>query len=194
VSYWGWPDVRPSWTWPGHEGETLQVDVYSASETVELLVDGESLGTNVAERCIATFEVPYRPGTLRAVGSNPHSLCELRTAGDPASIRLTPDRDTIHPGDLCFVTVEVADGDGLLHPNAAHTISFAADGAGTVAAVGSGDPAGTEPFRDNRRSAYRGRCLVVLRSGDDAGPIRLRAEANGLVGAEAVVHVSAELV
>jgi beta-galactosidase len=190
VTYWGWPDVRPSWTWPGHEGEPFRVDVYSRCETVELLLNGESLGTKVAERCTATFEAPYRPGTLRAVGLEPAAECKLRTAGEAARLRLTPDRETIHGNDLSFVTVEVLDADGLTHPNADHTISFVVDGVGKIAALGSADPVGTEPFRGEGRSAYRGRCLVVLRSQNEPGEIRLRAVADGLLGAEAAVRVA----
>jgi beta-galactosidase len=189
VTYWGWPDVRPSWTWPGHEGEPLTVDVYAACERVELFLNGASLGTKRVERCTATFEVPYRPGTLQAVGSNLDAARELRTAGEPASIRFAADRETIGCDDLSFVTVEVVDAGGLLHPNAGHEISFAVDGAGELAAVGSGDPVSTEPFRGNRRSAYRGRCLVVLRPRGERGEIHLRAEADGLAGAEATVCV-----
>merc|ERR1712178_24667 len=29
---WGFPDLLKSWTWPGHEGEALQVVVYSKSQ------------------------------------------------------------------------------------------------------------------------------------------------------------------
>src|SRR5437773_8808679 len=104
---------------------------------------------------VASFEVPYRPGTLRAVGSDGAGR-ELRTAGEPARLRLTPDRDRIgRDGDLSFVTVEVVDADGLLHPNAEHAVSFAVEGAGTIAAVGSGDPVSTELYVGDRRSAYR---------------------------------------
>jgi beta-galactosidase len=190
VTYWGWPDVRPSWTWPGHEGEAFLVDVYSACETVELLLNGESIGTKVAERCVATFEVPYRPGTLQAVGSNPAAERRLRTAGEAARVRLTADRDTISSDDLSFVTVEIVDAEGLTHPDADHTVSFTVDGAGTIAAVGSGDPVSAEPFRGERRSVHRGRCLVVLRSRDEPGEIRLRAEADGLTGDEIPVRVA----
>jgi beta-galactosidase len=189
VTYWGWPDVSPSWTWPGREGDLFRVDVYSACERVELLLNGESLGTKVAERCTATFEVPYRPGTLQAIGSKPGAECELRTVGEPARIRLTPDRDAIRGDDLSFVTVEVVDGDGLLHPNADHTITFCVDGDGELAAVGNGHPASTEPYRGNRRSVHRGRCLVALRSRAEEGEIRLRAEADGLAPGETVVRV-----
>jgi beta-galactosidase len=189
VSYWGWPDVWPSWTWPGHENEPFRVDVYSVCESVELLLDGASLGTKRPERCISTFEVPYRPGTLRAVGSGPAAACELRTAGEPARLRLTPDRDAIRVGDLSFVTVEVVDDDGCVDPNANHAISFTVDGDGVLAAVGNGDPESTERYRGNRCRAHRGRCLVVLRSRGDAGELRLRAEADGVADGETAVRV-----
>jgi beta-galactosidase len=198
VTYWGWPDVRPSWSWPGSEGEPLRVDVYSACEAVELFLDGESLGvqpSSGAERNIATFEVPYRPGTLRAVGlrgGRRAAECELRTVGEPARIRLAPDRDTLRPDthDLAYVTVEVVDADGLTHPNADHGISFAVDGQGMIAAVGNGDPVSTEPYVGDRRSAHRGRCLVVVRSLGERGEIRVRAEAPGLAGAETAIRVA----
>jgi beta-galactosidase len=189
VTYWGWPDVRASWTWPGHEDEPLRVDVYSACEAVELFLNGESLGTKTPDGNIAAFEVPFRPGTLRAVGSNPTAEVELRTVGESARLRLTADRDPIEGNGLSFVTVEVVDADGLMHPDAAHVISFAVDGPGAIAAVGSGDPAGTEPYRGTRRSVYRGRGLVVLRPHGEPGELRLRARADGLIEAEAVVRV-----
>jgi beta-galactosidase len=191
VTAWGWPDVRPSWTWPGSEGRTLQVDVYAPCERVELFLDGEPLGSRTPERLVASWSVPYRPGTLRVVGSDGAAL-ELRTAGEPARLRLTPDRDCIqaNPGDLSFVTVEVLDADGALDPNADHTVSFAVDGPGTIAALGSGDPVSTERYTGKRRSAYRGRCLVVLRPLGERGAIRLRAAADGLSDAESWVQVA----
>jgi beta-galactosidase len=191
VSRWGWPDVRPSWTWPGNEGRAFRIDVYTCGDAVELFLDDDSLGTSRTERCTASFEVPYLPGTLRAVGTD-GVACELTTAGEPARLRLTADRARIcrDGGDLSFVTVEVVDADGLLHPNAGHSIAFTVEGEGTIAAVGSGDPTSIEPYTGDRRSAYRGRCLVVLRSSGARGAIRLRAEAPDLAGGETTVVVA----
>ena len=63
------------------------------------------------------------------------------------------------------------DADGLLHPNANHTITFTVDGEGELAAVGNGDPVSTESYRGNRRSVHKGRCLAVLRSRGERGEI-----------------------
>ena len=195
-TYWGWPDVWPNWMWPGQEGQELTVDIYSACERVELWLNGRSLGvqpTTRGEKFIATFQVPYEPGQLKAVGyvaDRPVADCEVRTVGVPARIRLTPDRERIQAraGDLCYVTVEIVDGEGQVHPSADSAIFFTVVGGGTIAAVGSGNPVSTESYCGNQRRALRGRCLVVVRSCGTPGEIHLRAQADGLDGAEVVIQ------
>ena len=55
--------------------------------------------------------------------------------------------------------------------------------------MGSGNPVSTEPYVGNQRKAYRGRCLVVIRPNGKPGEIRLRAQADGLDGAQTVIEV-----
>lgn len=198
VTYWGWPDVRPSWTWPGQEGMKLRVDVYSACEEVELLLNGVSLGrkpAGKAEKHIAAFEVPYETGTLEAIGYTSGVAvagCRLETAGAGVRLRLTPDRVSIKAvrGDLSFVAVEVVDAAGRVNPTAGDSVSFAVSGPGTLAAVGSADPTSTEPYRGGQRRVFRGRCLAVVAANGTPGEIRLRAEAAGLETAEAAIQAS----
>jgi beta-galactosidase len=198
TTYWGWPDVDANWTWPGREGETFQVDVYSACEKVELFLNDTSLGvqpTTREERFTATFSVPYAPGTLKVVGyRDGKSVAEhaLHTVGAPAAIRLTPDRSQLinGAGDLSFVTVEVVDAEGRMCPNADHPIFFTVAGAGTLAAVGNGNPASEEAYVGNQRCAYRGRCLVVVKASGEPGEIRVRAQADGLEVAEVVIQAA----
>ncbi len=200
ITPWGWPDVISSWTWEGHEGQTLKVDVYSVCEKVELFLNGRSLGvrsTSHDERFTATFEVPYEPGELIAVGTigdQEAARTNLQTVGLPVQIRLTPDRSVVRcqdqsEGDLCYVTVEVLDENGNRHPWAADEIRFTVEGAGHLLAVGSSNPVSNERYVGDRRSAFQGRCLVVLKPGYEAGQIHLSAEAEGLRGAEIVVQV-----
>ena len=147
-----------------------------------------------AERFNAAFEVPYRPGILRAagyVGDRVVAEHALQTVGEPACIRLIPDRTTIEAaGDLSFVTVEVVDHAGRLHPNAAHEITFSLSGQGTLAAIGSADPISTESYVGDRRWVYHGRCLAVVRSLGVPGEIRLSTRAEGLEGAETFIQAA----
>ncbi|MCK4814481.1 glycoside hydrolase family 2 protein, partial [bacterium] len=61
-SKWEWQDVVAEWNWDGYENQPLEVEVYCAFETVELFLNGESLGkkeTNRGTQWIAKWEVPY---------------------------------------------------------------------------------------------------------------------------------------
>lgn len=198
TTYWGWPEVSASWTWPEREGETITVDVYAAGDEVELFLNGASLGRQPAgpeQRHIATFEVPYAPGELKAVGytgGEQVATCSLATTGAPAALRLTPDRAQLasKSGDLSFVTVEVVDAKGRRCPNATDTIFLTVQGEGRLAAVGSGDPVSTERYRSNQRRAYQGRCLAVVKAYGKPGDITLRAQADGLATAATTITVA----
>lgn len=198
ISEWGWPEVSPSWTWPKHEGQLFNIEVYSACEKVELFLNGQSLGTRPAgraEKFTARFEVPYAPGELKAVGfikGQSAAEASLHTAGKAALITLTPDRQTFKadPLDLCYVTVEITDRKGHPQPHAAHLVQFEVEGEGSLLAVGSADPTSTEDYVGNQRKAYRGRCLAVVKSSGQPGEIRLRASAKGLAPAELVIRAA----
>ncbi len=195
MTKWAWPDVWPSWNWPGREGQPLRVEVYSTCEQVELILNGRSLGTKPAGRAArysAVFDVRYEPGVLGAVGyceGRPPAQFELCTAAAPASIRLEPDRSTIPAGrDICYITVQIVDGTGVAHPTADHLVTFSVEGPGALVAAGNANPLSTENYVGNRCSAFRGRCLAVVASTGEPGDICLRAEAAGLTAAEIVIR------
>jgi beta-galactosidase len=195
VTRWGWPNVDANWNWHGREGQTFTVDVYSPFDSVELLLNGVSLGNQPsgdAKKLIATFDVVYQPGELKAVGymqGNPVASLSLHTTGSPAKLRLVPDKPAIHTNEneLIYVTVEVIDRDGVRVPNAEHPIFFTVLGEGTLKAVGSGNPTSEEPYIGNQRKAHGGRCLVVVKSNGLPGEIHLRAQADGLEGADLTI-------
>ncbi len=194
---WGWIDERPSWTWPGREGSTVTVHVYSSCPAVRLKLNGKDLGakeTTRATRFTATYEVPLEPGELVAIGLSKSgkelARCVLRTAGKAAGIRLQPDRADIRADgqDLSFVTVDIVDSRGDRQPNADNLVRFSIAGPGKIVGVGSADPRAEESFQQPRRKAWQGRCLVVVKSTGKPGEIRLKASAAGLQGAEVVIR------
>lgn len=63
---------------------------------------------------------------------------------------------------------------------------FAVSGAGRIAAVDNGNPASLEPFQSDRRKAFSGLALLVVRTKrGEPGTIRVRAESDGIAAAEA---------
>ena len=199
-SKWHWHDVVANWNWEGHEREPLQVSVYSSCDEVELLLNGKSLGrkpTNRSTAYTATWDVPYQAGVLHAVGYNggrATSFVDLKSAGPPSAITLTPDRARIVADnqDLSYVTVELVDAKGGRNPTAENSIRFAVDGPGTIVAVANANPISTESYQRPQRKAWQGRCLVIVKSTQQAGPITITASSSGLRPAKVVLSSTSQ--
>lgn len=190
-SRWNWQDVVADWNWPGYEDSALEVVAYSSCEETELFQDGRSLGkkaTNRDTKYQAAWKVPYRPGVLKAVGYTKGKKVKesiLKTASDVGTVRLSADRTALSPGgqDLGFITVELCDANGTLHPKAEDLVEFSIEGPATIAGVGNANPVSLESFQLPRRKAWRGKCLVIIRTADHAGNIKLTASVKGVKAA-----------
>jgi len=143
VMWDGWVDVeRPRIHIIGHwnydPGTKKTVYVVSSAEKVELFLNGVSQGFGEqTSRFLYTFRnVDWKAGTLKAVGYEVkgRSTCatEIKTAGKPAAIRLTPHigpRGLRADGaDLALVDVEVVDAAGNRCPTALNMIDFSISG------------------------------------------------------------------
>jgi beta-galactosidase len=185
-----WP-AWESWTWPGQEGKDLQVEVYSKYPAVRLYLNNKLIGeqpTGQQQQFKAVFMVPYAAGVLKAVGVDNNRQEEaalLKTAGKAARIKLRADKATIRANgqDLCFVTVEITDAQGNIQPNAENGLLFSIKGPGVIAGVDNASLKDTDPYVSNKRKAWKGRALVVIKSTHQPGKIELKASAPGLPGA-----------
>jgi beta-galactosidase len=83
----------------------------------------------------------------------------IRTAGQPYALRLTTD---YRGKELTFVQVEVVDQNGNRCPWAENQVFFDVRGA-EIVGVDNGSQFSMERFKDNKRKAFFGRCLVVVR-------------------------------
>jgi len=198
VSAWGWPDELRSWTWPGQEGKTLTVRVYSQGDQVRLLLNGREVGAKPVSadtKFKAEFEVPYAPGELDALAlkdGNPIGELTFQTAGKPARLRLKADRQLLRAdrNDLAFVTLEVIDQSGNEVPDAAIPVSFEMSGPGELAATGTANPKDLRSFRQPHPTTYHGKCLAIVRPTGSAGRIELLARSDGLEPARLLLKVS----
>jgi beta-galactosidase len=184
--------IYPHWNWK--PGELVDVWAYFNSEEVELFLNGKSLGTKrkVGDDLHVMWRVPFAAGTLKAISRSGGKVVltrELRTAGKPARIILTPDRDVIKAdgNDLSFVTVRVVDLNGTVIPDADNLIDFQLSGEGSIAGVDNGSPVSHEPFKANYRKAYKGLCLAIIQAKARAGRVVLKATANGLAPASVTI-------
>ncbi|CAM4218429.1 beta-galactosidase GalB [Zobellia roscoffensis] len=197
--------VLPHWNWEGKEGEEIPVYAYTNCDEVELIVNGKSLGKKVkgvdttdipaefrgfekgmyTSKYRLSWNVPYQPGNLKVIGyKDGKAVAEkvIKTAKKASKIRLTADRTEITADgkDLSFIEVDITDADGNLIPNADNQVQFTIEGAGSLAAVGNGNPASLESFQDTKIKAFNGKCLLVVKSTEAAGNIKISATSNGL--------------
>ena len=187
-SEWSNEDVLhifPHWNWAGRD--SVDVWAYFNAEEVELFLNGKSLGTKSkeGEELHVMWRVAYEPGELKAVSRTKVEVViekSIKTAGEPASIRLTPDRSEIGADgkDLSFVTVEVLDAEGVPVPIASNNITFEVSGPGFLAGVDNGDPTSHMSLKGDEMKIFNGKCLAVIQSTSESGTITLTAAAEGL--------------
>lgn len=177
----------PDWTPDELSPHEETVDVYSNAESVELLLNGKSLGSKPLRRDAAprTWKVAFEPGTLDAVATSGGKVVathELRTAGKPAKILLATDRKDLANtwDDVAYVTATVTDDRGTPIPDASDEITFTLNGPARVEATDSADNASHEVFPSSHRRAYQGRCVAILKASAAAGAIELTATAPNL--------------
>ena len=124
------------WNYPANT--TKDVNVVSNGDTVELFVNGTSIGKNStpSDTYLFVFKgVKYAPGSIRAVAYKSAAMIadqEKKTAGDPYAIRLTstvgPDGLRADGADYAIIDVEVVDKDGNRCPTDQARVDFTVSG------------------------------------------------------------------
>jgi beta-galactosidase len=107
----------------------------------------------------------------------------MRTAGPPASIRLTPDRTALAATgeDLSFILVEALDAQGNLAPLADNLVQFDVEGPGEIAGIDNGDQVSLDSFQGSRHKLFYGKATLIVRTREgQSGNIGITARSPGL--------------
>jgi beta-galactosidase len=181
--------ILPHWNWPEHVGQVTPVFVYTSGDSAELFLNGKSLGVKkkgTNEYRLRWDDVVYQPGELKVVAyKNGKRWAEdtVKTTGAAEKLLLSADRSQIAADgkDLSFITVTVADKNGLQVPRSKNHIKFAVEGPGEIVATDNGDATSFESFQAPERNAYNGLALVIVRAkAGSTGVIKLTAATEGL--------------
>lgn len=178
--------IFPHWNWK--EGQIVDIWAYfNNADEVELFLNGLSLGKKAKEKDVyhVFWRVPFQKGTLKAVSYKDGKEVlarEVKTTGDPISIKLTADRQTIKADgkDLSFITVEALDAEGNPVPVADNLINFTIEGDGFIAGTDNGDPTDPNSLKKPSRKLFSGKALAVVQSHKKAGKIILKATSSNL--------------
>ena len=197
-----WNDVRvgvrdEESAWEGRPGEVRKVRVYTNCGSVELFLNGRSLGVkpngdkSPKGTNVVSFDVPFEPGELRAVGSSvrtnvPVRRCvhSVRTAGEAVALKVEVEGGdfTADGQDLIYVRCRVVDANGTQVRRAKNRVSFSCEGAAKFLACDNGDHSTDELFTRDRtaKRAKNGFILAVFRAGDVPGEAIITITPEGL--------------
>ena len=192
--------IFPHWNWPERVGLVTPVHVYTSGDEAELFLNGKSLGRKKKaqyEYRLRWDDVKYAPGELKVVvykNGKEWAQESVKTASAAAKVTLQPDRAVIRADalDLSYVTVTIADKDGLLVPRSKNYLKFEISGPGKILAVDNGDATSFEPFQASERNAFNGLALVIVQSTKEAGRVVLKAVSDGLESAKAEINTEAK--
>lgn len=194
--------ILPHWNLQGHEGENIDLWVYSNCDEVELIVNGKNLGRKpMPKNGHLSWTAIYQPGTVKAMGYKNGKKILTRnvdTTGAPARISLTADRSVIRADnrDVAVFRVELQDKKKRLVPTACDDLTITVNGPVRILGVGNGDPAyqSTErPADTNARTyqvkAFNGLAQILLQSTGESGEATLTVGADSFPAASFVLRL-----
>lgn len=193
--------ILPHWNWPDKKGQVVPVFVYTNGDCAELFLNGKSLGKRCkqpdSEQSAARYrlmwpDIRYEPGVLKAVAYRNGAVigsAEMKTAGPPEAIRLTPDRNVLRAdgADLSYVLCEVVDKEGNFCPLADQNVRIRVSGAGVLAAADNGNPLSLTPFQSSETQVFYGKTMLIVRSTKAKGAIEVSVESAGLKSGKAIL-------
>jgi beta-galactosidase len=196
-------NISPHWNWPvkwGEPAQEINVWVNSNADNVELFLNGKSLGKkDMPRNSHLEWNVKYAPGKLEAIAykRGKKLTAKVETTGAPAEVVLTPYKTTMLADgqDATVMNVSIIDREGREVPDANNMVRFTISGPGKIIGVGNGDPSSHEPDKcmDGawQRSAFNGKCQVIVQSTKQTGIIKFEAKAAGLwAGGTDIITVS----
>ena len=178
--------MLPHWT---HESGNIDVWLYSNCASVELFLNGTSLGKKaLSQRGTKNqyaYTVAYAAGTIVANGYDASGNLIAQdiqyTAGAPAKLALSSDKTAVSTAsdDLVYITCDVLDKNGTLCPSADNSVVFTVMG-GTIIGTDNGHGANVEKLSGSTHAAFSGKCLCVVKHDGASGTMKITATANGL--------------
>lgn len=110
--------MAESWAWHGCEGQKMDVEVYALAPSVELKLNGKSLGKKKTTACKAVYKVNYAPGKLEASAFNGSGTKiasgKLESATGEGKLRLRPEVTEAKPGQIVFIPVMLEGENGVV--------------------------------------------------------------------------------
>lgn len=178
---WRGTNSIPSWSWKGMEGVETQVEVFTTAPKAKLFLNDCLIGEKHVENNVATFDVTYEAGTLKAVtidANGQEHEAVLTSAKGKTKITANAEKQTYHAGDLIYLNIDLTDANGVVESNADTQLSVKVEGA-ELLGFGSAQSRTTERFNTGRYTTCYGRSQAVL-CADKSGTVIVTISGKGI--------------
>ncbi|KXX69291.1 glycoside hydrolase family 2 TIM barrel-domain containing protein [Flammeovirga sp. SJP92] len=175
-----------NWHWNYKKGEQVLVEVTSNYSTVELLLNGKSLGYRSMSDSpgrIMRWVVPFEEGELvaRAKFGKEETVTTLKTAGKPVKTTITADKKQLKADayDVSHIVFQLEDKDGYPVKTENVKVTFEVEGNAKLLGVDNGAWTNIQDFKSNTLTTSKGRALTIIQSTKEAGDINITAKVDG---------------
>ena len=177
-----WLSVDAWDIWNYTPGEMIRVVCYTNSPQARLLLDGECVGEMKKyddATGIIYWDIPYRPGTLRAEGcdmdGNVLSSYEIKSSMRPYALKAYIDNAASAPDGhtVDHVIVEIVDENGTKVMLGDNEITCRIDGPATLLGLEAGNNSDMTDYTGSIHRAYPGRLLCYIRRDVPGQPVKL---------------------
>ena len=178
-SAWKLTEAMESWSYRGYEGKMASIEVYTRDYSVELFLNGRSLGKKKVNRTFRTYyKAAYENGELKAVtyDKNGNKLHEnsLFTAGEEVKLSIEPEKKSAGKGEIIFVPIRYTDGAGIRKPAEQHNVELEISG-GELLGFGNACAYNKDGYCKNKTFSYYGQMMAAVRAGEE-GCIKITAK------------------
>lgn len=173
--------------WDFNDGQLIDVMVYTNQPFVELFLNGKSMGKKAVDGIYsADWQIPYEKGEIKAVsydkdGNITFEDCQ-KSFGEPAAIRLTPDKTALNADgeDIIFLDISAYDADGVFVANAKNRVNIEVSGAGRLVGLDSGDSTDYDEYKATSKKLFGGKLLAMIAGKNYDGEINIKVTSDGL--------------
>jgi beta-galactosidase len=185
-------DAPPVWNYK--DGETVRVVVYTNCQKVQLHLNGQKIGESKEyddERGILYWDVPYKEGSLEAIGTNANQSAvhyAITTSQKPHAIKTKAWNKSIsHDRGVAQIEIQIVDQNENPVFGADNEISCTTTGPVKLLGLESSNPEDMGDYTDNKQSVYQGRMIAYLQANGKKGIARITFSSPELI--DSVVEI-----
>lgn len=181
---WRGTNARPYWSYQGCDGAAVDVEVYSAADSVELFINGKSAGRKNLEESKAVFSVQYQAGEVKAAAFDKagRQVGESMLASAQGALELKVlQEERCAPVDegIRYFDIRIVGENGEIECNADRKLQAQVSGA-VLLGFGSAKPKTEEKYTDGVYTTYFGRAQAIVKKTAEGSCLKV-TDADGTV-------------